>query len=937
VCDGSVEGVEQGDGGASSAATSGTGGDAVADGKHLAKVVPKVAIIGVHGVANHAPGATANAMADLLLSLPARDHDAPRYFPSFKTVGIQVPQQRLAVYSPTEKSAEPRTAFGRAFDFLQEQSASFARLTKGYVKRAGAVVSGFAGRELMRQMLYRYLGGADGDAYVTTRLEGERDAHAEGGAAKVHIYEVLWADLARPENSLLSFLLALLQLTFHLAGLSRLAIDTGAAWNSSTVWVAYRRTQRYAVRMFTIVIPVVNLLLLIALYAYIPAVLTPLKDQWWLPILLGAVGATGILFLLVQWRPTLTPSVRLGWVLAPAIAALVGGGLISGIVFRYPSLCIPVSVLELWLAGAGLLRWIFDLFGEVRRGVADVGWSLYVLSLALFLVYLLRGAGITEATLWVVQWLILILRLSWIALIIFAFVALVLGSRAWRSLQKNSPQQCQARAAVRTSRFALAIPSLLFLFISGLIWASLFGLGRKIHDPYLETSAVTAGPPGGRWLPQALLYRSNIRLPEKAPKPCAAAPDCTKARVQWESDSVDIRFFYPAKQDYLQGVLAWSITPGFPVLLGLGGAGFLLLVWWALPSVLTEKFPLRNSKQETAWENEQEPNSDAKKNHDKPEQDELDPPRSSTNKESSWLGSWISRGLDSMSYVVFLVWCSIFVAPLYFAYPANMRESLTKVTASLVGYFIAGTVAAALLAAIVKYAGGVLRIVLDVDTYLRTEPAEATPRAKIVERYVSLLRYLVRYRDPSDGRGYDSIVIVAHSLGTLISADLLRFLHEEGDPALAPIGLAGMSVEKQGGVPIKFLTMGSPIRQLLNRFFPYLYDWAQACPDNGLRPLPEQIISPPPNIAPNALPDPSELGVTKWVNMYRSGDYVGRSLWLTEWYRRTDGDNDHGAYPEPIYVAQDGSRAEMCIGAGAHTHYWDDTAPDVAEQLNDLI
>ena len=27
----------------------------------------------------------------------------------------------------------------------------------------------------------------------------------------------------------------------------------------------------------------------------------------------------------------------------------------------------------------------------------------------------------------------------------------------------------------------------------------------------------------------------------------------------------------------------------------------------------------------------------------------------------------------------------------------------------------------------------------------------------------------------------------------------------------------------------------------------------------------------------------------------------------------------------------------MCIGIGAHTHYWDRTAPDVAHTLNALI
>jgi hypothetical protein len=32
-----------------------------------------------------------------------------------------------------------------------------------------------------------------------------------------------------------------------------------------------------------------------------------------------------------------------------------------------------------------------------------------------------------------------------------------------------------------------------------------------------------------------------------------------------------------------------------------------------------------------------------------------------------------------------------------------------------------------------------------------------------------------------------------------------------------------------------------------------------------------------------------------------------------------------------------GLREEMCIGAGAHQHYWDQSAPDIAEKLDELI
>ncbi len=31
------------------------------------------------------------------------------------------------------------------------------------------------------------------------------------------------------------------------------------------------------------------------------------------------------------------------------------------------------------------------------------------------------------------------------------------------------------------------------------------------------------------------------------------------------------------------------------------------------------------------------------------------------------------------------------------------------------------------------------------------------------------------------------------------------------------------------------------------------------------------------------------------------------------------------------------TRREFCIGAGGHTHYWDETAPDIAYELDRLI
>ena len=233
--------------------------------------------------------------------------------------------------------------------------------------------------------------------------------------------------------------------------------------------------------------------------------------------------------------------------------------------------------------------------------------------------------------------------------------------------------------------------------------------------------------------------------------------------------------------------------------------------------------------------------------------------------------------------------------------------------------------AAIILAGLARSGGVVLGIVLDVDTYLRDTPREAPPRARIFERYMSTLRYIDTFEDPVDGRGYDEIVIVAHSLGALISGDLLHFLQSR------------YSLEEKISTPIKLLTMGNPTRQLLNRFFPYLYDWVRAQPDNGAHPLPAPQLTAPASIPDAQLPHPHELGLDRWVSAYRSGDYVGRSLWLDEWYLRTPDDADPRTTPPLLVKSTDGTHAEMCIGAGAHTHYMDDTAPDIAWMLDQLI
>jgi hypothetical protein len=133
------------------------------------------------------------------------------------------------------------------------------------------------------------------------------------------------------------------------------------------------------------------------------------------------------------------------------------------------------------------------------------------------------------------------------------------------------------------------------------------------------------------------------------------------------------------------------------------------------------------------------------------------------------------------------------------------------------------------------------------------------------------------------------------------------------------------------------------LRQLYGQRFPHLYRWAR---HEDVSPWPR---SRPSDIPPNQAPNPVDLDVRMWVNVYRSGDYVGRALWRPErcdylWDVPAEkaADDDTAWNPRfrrPVNISEDsqGTRREYCIGAGVHTHYWDDTAEAVAQELHGLI
>jgi len=123
------------------------------------------------------------------------------------------------------------------------------------------------------------------------------------------------------------------------------------------------------------------------------------------------------------------------------------------------------SCVEGWVLGAGIVYLSVSSYDEVRDGANEVAWLLYGASLATFLAILClireHKNPIEQATLWMMQIVLASLHLSWMLLVLFALVTLCLGSWAWRSLP-DGPKRARAKAAVRTSRFALAMPTLGF-------------------------------------------------------------------------------------------------------------------------------------------------------------------------------------------------------------------------------------------------------------------------------------------------------------------------------------------------------------------------------------------------------------------------------------------------------------------------------------------
>lgn len=863
--------------------------------------IRRVAVIAVHGVADQQPCESAEALGAMLLTV--EDSKTPE-------LSAYEPFQSRIIHVPLEPAGS-----GSAAPAGGSRSGT----------PTDAADTDDPGLTFMRRLLGRYH-GVGKRSYLTNRLEGRRRDHSSAGTpsdgCEVDVYEMYWADLSRLGNDPLRVFGSIYHLLLHLSELGMLALDGGEQeFGRLKRWGVLVWVQRAAVWLLTILIPILILLILFTMAA---AVLVRFVGGSVKEKALGVegfpndtalqvaavIGVTAIFVGVTYYAASkrLQADSRLWW-LTPIVAVI--GGAASGVV-----LIALTGHSDLWLVGEwwaiGFVLLFFVLlpkYDSVIPGARAAGLALYTVAAGLFFIALLVASDVHTvpprhvefASLWTLQMLNILLTVGWVLLILAAVVATVLGMHIVSGLQGS--RRARAKAAVRTSRFTLGISASGMLGIATILFSGLLAWGITSVAAF-ECMEASIFPPLNR-------YEWMLTHPETLAK--------------WLGPFTDVGLCagvtYPV-HGYLRGAVLMGTTTGFPLGFFLVLLCVLLLAWMALPSVRFES----------------------------------DSPSKSTNGESQRAGEWLSRGLDGTKVVTHLWWASVFVILIVFAsgdfalrngwlkdlpFFARLFEQSELIAFPLLnrtGALLAAG-AALIVFVVVKMGGSALDVVLDVDNYLREEPRDASPRARIAERYVSLLRYIGNKRNAeTDRRAYDSVIIVAHSLGALITCDLLRYLRSEaragrGDPALAPLGFYKDEADKSGSIPIHLFTMGNPLRQLLNRFFPHHYQWVRSSPDMTQ----DDSTTEQRDESGNTTPLPDDLSVESWTNAYRSGDYVGRALWADDWYRRTDSGDEKGSYPEPITLLKNGKVTEMCIGLGAHTHYWDQSAPDITDRLDEMI
>jgi hypothetical protein len=852
----------------------------------------RVAVIAIHGVGDHQPQEMAKAAASLLEIAGGGN----RYTPFDENI------VRIRI-RPVELNPDPNIETEHArWGPLNE-----LRRSETAASPAAAAQKNSIDHLFMEDQLSGYVDGGAEDTCEFLRMDGVRGAQETVPEKEVHVYDMFWSDLSGVGQAGLRVFGELYQLLFHLGSIGVHNVTSAAPFFRGNArvrkqWDAFSFWQHVLADILAFAIPTINLILLMAAVALfstaaiaklnvvqeaivaVIALITVLSGIWAFFLLrrgkssglslsaplIVALGACVIAAVLINLKAEL-------WRANPALA----------IAARYLEIAQAIVALLVLLAALVGAAWIVSAYEKRRPGATEAFW----VTLSVVFVATLLSCVWTPP--WVVRYVamaILVraaevgfwcLAFSWIVFWVVMCWTFNCGRRAAKAVRSAMPGEGdRAERTNWTARLTIGLSATIFLLVTFGAWSGFLHVALPLlpRDSDLDPGNTENRRPGYSETKCELsannfcyspLFEKSKRQTTKCENRVETSPPGPKAARTWADEA-----FYDTGLGFI------------PVLLLLTGAAAIIAVYAIAPS---------------AWA-------------------EISPPDGADPKQSEALGNWLEQGFHFMRWAGRLLYLGVFLFPVGMgvlltaiyngACWVTWYMDLTAPFTATMGVLVAGTTVGVLAfgGRLSKLALGLrtgVRVALDVDNWLRKNPRGTNPTARICARYVSLLRHVSGWRN-EEGEGYEALVIFAHSQGTVITADLMRFLHVEFENQAGYDPL----LERLRKMKVYLFTVGCPLRQLYGLRFPYLYGYAPQAAAGGV----------------SSAPDPAQLGVTHWTNVYRTGDYVGRYLWQS-----TDPWTPGHVYDDHV------SRREFTIGQGAHTHYWDRTASKVADTLDQII
>jgi hypothetical protein len=746
----------------------------------------RVAVIAIHGVGDHPRFEMARSITNILADLEIHPLD-PRYCAfGESTFDLNV----APVVVP--RAAHAAQASGRAWGPLDRLYRSRVNVDKAVDANRDSLDHRF-----MEGQLKDYKGEGPDDTYRVLRLEGKRKSDQAGLPEKeVHVYDMWWSDLSTVAPAGLRTFGELYQLLFHLGSVGvhnvKAAAMSLAETPAAEAWRWFSKAQELAVSTLAWPIPLLNFNILAVSIAVLAAAGVGHIGPAW-----GELAAAFAVLLAVVIG--LCGNLLFNRPRTAAIAALIvfaGAGVAGFFVwnFRYQleAWRNPSELVVLVAAAIAAFYGIWLLLGpwdSLRPGTKNAFIKITVVHFvaSVPLMFWRNSVGAhwpLEYALRPIEVAFWFLVASWGFFWLFLVAALVTGKIAVAMTPDDEKER--ARRTNWTARLTLALPALIFVFVTFAGWAGFLHIALPAlpHSHFNPPTCDRA---------QSLCY---------IPIFGSGTPQLVDT---WAKDTL----------------IAGGMSV-LPFLLVLTLLATIVVLWAILPSALDEVSPPKGFAR---WA-----------------RDAFD--------LGEWLDSGYRymRTSGRLIYIsIFLFplfsWVILYLRLSGNSGLAGLQSGIENFTEAL-GLAVAGAGVALLgfggrLSKLALGFRPLVRVGLDVDNWMREHPAN-NPTARICGRYVSLLRYIGQWKGQDD-KGYDALIIFSHSQGTVITTDLFRFLkaearacggkYEKYDPTLAALDR----------MQLYLFTMGSPLRQLYGLRFPYLYGYAPAHLTADHLPNPEDL------------------------------------------------------------------------------------------------